>query len=108
MVIYDQASLARLGLVDLPVDFKQEMVLLAAMGPAPSEDCQIQIDRVTREGNRLRVEVTSIYPSEGALRHMGAASPFHAIVVPRCELRIEGFSAKIPPQAISAKASGRS
>jgi hypothetical protein len=103
-VIHDRGTLAGLGLVDLPVDFTQQMVLLAAMGPAANEECRIRILHVWRDGSRLRVEVESTYPPDTSLHRPGMTSPFHAVVVPRSDLPIDRFSGHIPPNALSRKA----
>ncbi|NOX58878.1 MAG: hypothetical protein GXP29_08485 [Planctomycetes bacterium] len=96
IVIYDFPTLSQFPLIDLDVDFSSQMVLLAAMGPASSEQCSIHIDRVWRDGEHLRVEVSEHYPDPDAQRHPRAASPYHAVVVGRCELPIDGFTSRIP------------
>lgn len=96
IVIYDYPSMSQFPLLDLKVDFSTQMVLLAAMGPASSMDCEIRIDRVWMGVNRLEVEVTEFYPPSDAPRSPATASPIHAVVVPRCELPITGFTSRIP------------
>lgn len=99
IVIYDFPSLSQLPLLDLKVDFTTQMVLLAAMGSASSEQCQIQIERVWRDGDQLRVSIHEAYPPADAHRRSEVASPFHAVVVPRSELPIVGFTSRIPSSA---------
>lgn len=96
VVVYDPGLLAELGLGRLEVDFSKEMVLLSAMGSAPSTDCRIRIRRVWRDGDRLRVHVENVYPPGPINYQPGACSPFHAVVVPRCELPIDRFSSRLP------------
>lgn len=107
VVIHDRGTLAALGLINLPVDFSQQMVLLAAMGPAHSEDCQVRISRVWRDGNRLRVEVVNSYPPVTELHRARSTSPYHAIVVPNSRLPIDNFSAEIPRNALSGRGMGK-
>ena len=101
IVIYDGATLSQFVLGTLDVDFDRHMVLLAAMGPAASPDCSVRIRRVWRDGSRLRVEVEQSYPDPSAARHPASASPFHAVVVPRCEMPIDRFSGLIPGRAVA-------
>ena len=96
IVIYDRATLSQFVLGPLEVEFDRHMVLLAAMGPAASPDCSVRIRRVWRDGARLRVEVEQSYPDASAARRPASASPFHAVVVPRCELPIDRFSGFLP------------
>ncbi len=99
LVIYDFASLSQFPLLNLNVDFKTQMVLLAAMGPASSEQCAIEITGAWRDGDRVRVEIQEFYPDADSPHRPGIVSPLHAIVVPRCELPIEGFTSRIPVNA---------
>lgn len=100
VVVYDRALLSQLP-VNLPeVDFNEQMVLFAAMGPAPSDACRIRIQRVWRDGQRLRVEVQSEYPDADAPRRRRMNSPIHAVVVPRWEGPIDRFSSQLPRRAL--------
>jgi hypothetical protein len=100
VVAYDPALLSQLP-VQLPdVDFNDQMVLFAAMGPAPSDACRIRIRRVWRDGHRLRVEVQSEYADADAPRQRRRNSPVHAVVVPRWDGPIERFSSRLPRGAL--------
>ena len=91
------AGQAALFPIELPeADFTSEMILVAAMGPAPDPVCTIQIHSVRRRGNRLRAEIEQRYPPARRRRRHGSASPYHAIVIPKTPLPIEGFSAELP------------
>lgn len=96
IAIYDYPSLSQFPLLELDVDFSTQMVLLAAMGPASSRDCEIHIDRVWMGDHRLEVDVTEYYPESDAPRSPAIASPIHAVVIPRSELPIAGFTSRIP------------
>jgi len=96
IVIYDYPSLSQFPLLALKVDFSTQMVLLAAMGPASSRDCEIHVDRVWMGINRLEVDVTEFYPESDTQRTPAIASPIHAVVVQRCELPVAGFTSRIP------------
>ena len=96
IVIYDYSSLAQFPLLELDVDFSTQMVLLAAMGPASSEHCKTRIESVWIEGGEVQVEITEVYPDAGDKRTPAIASPLHAVVVPRCELPVAGFTSRIP------------
>jgi len=91
--IYDDGALAMMHIDIGPVDFDREMVLIAAMGPVPSEDYRIRIQRLWRHGSSLRADVQIHYPPPESPRHGRKASPYHAIVVPRCRLNIDNFEA---------------
>jgi hypothetical protein len=107
VVVYDRGTLALFGIELDDVDFERHMVLIAAMGPAPHEDCAIRIRRVWRDGGRVRVAVEQQYPAADARRRL-TSSPLHAVVVPRCELPIERFSSKMPRNAFRDASPSRS
>ena len=106
IVMYDRATFSQFALRPLNVDFDREMVLLAAMGPASSPECAVRIRRVWRDGRRLRVVVECSYPDASVPRRAGSSSPYHAVVVPRCELPIAHFSSVIPQRAFLDKTAG--
>src|SRR5688572_4515778 len=57
LVIYDQQMLDQLPVQIRPVDFSREMVLFAGLGPTPSPDFSVAIERVERRGRRIHVSV---------------------------------------------------
>lgn len=93
LVIHESATLAQLPLNLGPVDFDRYMVLVAALGPTPTDQYRITIDRVWRDGDRLRAHVQTRYPPVDAPARTAPASPFHAVVVPRSDLNVRGFEA---------------
>jgi len=82
-----------------PVDFDEEMVLLAALGPTACDDYAIRIRRVWRDGMQLRARVEVQCPAADAPRRGTPASPYHLVIVPRSELNVKGFEARVPPDA---------
>jgi hypothetical protein len=97
IVIRDMATLAQVPLVDVPVNFANEMLLVVTLGRLNSDQFSVSIDRVVREGNVLRVTTTVRQPPPGV--PMVMASPYCIAVVPRCDLNVAGFSA-VPPTRV--------
>lgn len=95
LVIRDPATLAQVPLEDVPVDFAEEMLLVVTLGRVTSDRYSIDIARVWREGNRLRVETAVTSPAPGSPVMM--ASPYCIAVVPRCDLNVADFETE-PPQ----------
>ncbi len=106
LVIHDRGTLAMMPLEVGPVDFDREMVLVGAMGQTPSDDYSIRISRVWREGSELRAAVDLHYPPAGARLRATPASPFHAVIVPKCDLNVRDFDVRIPPKAFANQAGG--
>lgn len=96
IVAYDRATLAQVSLAEIPVDFTRQMVLIAGMGPTFSSELGVRIARVWREGPRLRVQERRIHPGVDKPPTLERASPWCAVVVPRSELPIEGYSSRLP------------
>ena len=94
LVIRDPAALAQVPLTDVPVDFASQMLLVVTLGSVTSDQYQVGINRVWREGNKLRVEMQVKDPPEGS--PVAMAAPYCIAVVPRCELNVAGFSADPP------------
>jgi hypothetical protein len=94
LVIHDVGSMATVPVDPGPVDFDREMVVVAALGPAPSPDYGIRIRGVKRQGSRLRAAVEVQYPPMDAPRRGRPSSPYHLIVVPKCHLNIVGFETR--------------
>lgn len=90
LVVRDQATLAQVPLVDVPVDFPKEMLLIVTLGRVTSNQYAVNIDRVWREGHQLRVSSTVTTPPPGS--PLVLASPYCIAVVPRCDLNVAGFS----------------
>jgi len=102
VVVRDRATLARLPITEVPVDFDRQMVLVAALGPAPTDQVGIRITRVWRDKNRIRVQVQTLHPGEAKHAGLKRTSPYHIVVVPRSDLNVVGFSSTVPPKAFEA------
>lgn len=96
LVVRDPATLAQIPLCEVPVDFRTEMILIAGLGPTPRDDCGIIIQHVWKEGDRLRVLERQIYPGSRIRPGFRLASPWTVVVVPRCDLDVEGYSSRLP------------
>lgn len=94
LAIRNAQALALVPLCDVPVDFRQEMVLIVTLGRVPSDQYAIRIDRVWREGHKLRVATTVQIPPPNAPIRM--ASPYCIAVIPRCDLNVADFDAEPP------------
>lgn len=97
IVIRDDASLAKLPLTKVDVNFDREMLLIVVMGRVPSDQYAVKIDRVWREGRRLLVKTIVQTPPAGA--PLTVASPWCIAVVPRCDLNVQGFATE-PPKRV--------
>lgn len=104
VVARDRATLAQLPIAEVPVDFDRQMVLVAALGPASTDQLAIRITRVWREKNRLHAQVQTLHPGEGKRGGLKRTSPYHIVVVPRSDLDVVGFSATVPRGAFAAPA----
>ena len=96
LVVHDLGTLSEIPLDPGPVDFSREMVLLAALGPTPSERFAIRIKRISRDGAVLRPELEVRFPSARAPRRASRASPYHLIVVPKTNMNVIGFTPRYP------------
>ncbi|HUU82128.1 MAG TPA: protease complex subunit PrcB family protein [Phycisphaerae bacterium] len=103
LVIHDPGTLAMVPFDIGPVDFDTEMVLLASMGATPSDGYSIRIRRIWRDGQWLRARVERRFPPPDALRRGKPASPYHAVVVRRCDLRVGGFTATVSADAFGQR-----
>lgn len=101
VVARDASTLSQLPLVEVPVDFKKQMVLIAAMGPVNSDQLGIRITRVERIGTKIKAEVVPVHPGEQKHGGIVRTSPYHIVVVPKCDLNVEGFTATVPKNAMS-------
>ncbi len=99
LVIRDAATLAKVPLVDVAVDFSREMLLVVTLGRVTSDQYSVSVDRVWREGPRLRVAATVNSPPPGV--PTVTASPYCIAVVPKCHLNVVDFSPQPPPRTRS-------
>jgi hypothetical protein len=95
VLIRDQATLDRMPLTEIPVDFETQMVLVCGMGPVPDDRRGIRIVRVWREGRSIHVQERAIY-SDDPGPPLEPASPWTVAVIPRSELNVVGYSARVP------------
>lgn len=95
LVVRDTQTLAQIPLADVPVNFNEEMLLVVTLGQVTSDQYAVKIERVWREGGRLRVAVQTQAPAETASVSM--ASPYCVAVVPRCDMNVSEF-ATTPPK----------
>lgn len=102
IVAYDAATLAQVPVADVPVDFDSQMVLIAALGPTLGQDVGIKIARVWREGPRVRVQEQRIHPGLDRSAVLERSSPWTVVVVPRCNLKIEGYTSRVPPRLLGS------
>jgi len=96
IVVRDQAQFARIPLEDVPVDFKQEMLLIVTLGRVSSDQYAVKVDRVWRDGGKLRVTTSLSRPKPNA--PISVASPYCIAIVPRCDLNVSGFLPEPPPR----------
>lgn len=94
LVIRDPATLARVPIVDVPVNFDREMLLIVTLGRVMSDQYSVEIDRVWREKSKVRVSTRVTQPAPGA--SPAIATPYCIVVVPRSDLNVEGFLATPP------------
>jgi hypothetical protein len=107
VVIYDQSTLNLLPIETRPVDFEREMVLFAGLGPTPSPDYGIAIERVEKRERRIHVHVVRSYPPPDHGLTPGLASPFCAVILPRSEFIVSGFDGRWPAEPSRSAALSR-
>jgi len=105
VVAHNPEVLAQLTLVEVPVDFETQMVLVVGIGPTTRQDLGVRISRVWRDGTRIRVQVQTLYSAEEKPERVPQlVSPYHIVVVPRSDLNVVGFSAAVPRGAFRGPA----
>lgn len=93
-VVRNEAALARVQLLDVPTDFKTEMLLVVMLGRRSSDQYFPSIDRVWRDGGVIRVAISVRQPAQNA--PVEFASPYCMAVVPRCDLNVADFDPEPP------------
>lgn len=99
VVARDAATLSQMPLTEVPVDFRTQMVLVAAMGPTTSEEYGIRITQMVRQGGQIKATVVPVHPGQNKRGGVVVASPYHIVVVPKSDLNVAGFSSAVPPNA---------
>ena len=94
VVVRDRRTLARIPIHDVDVDFTREMLLIVTLGSVTSDEHAVRIERVWRDGHRLRVAIVKRAPPANAPLVM--ASPYCVAVVPRCDLNVIDFAPEPP------------
>lgn len=94
LVVRDAATLARIPIVDVPVNFDREMLLIVTLGRVMSDQYTVEIDRVWREKSKVRVSTRVTQPPAGA--PPAIATPYCIAVVPRSDLNVSGFATSPP------------
>lgn len=107
VVAHDAATLARVAVADVPVDFKTQMVLIVGLGRTPTSQVGVEIVRVWRDGSRIRVQERRIHPGPDQAPGMDPASPWTLAVVPRSDLNVEGFTADPPANLLGEHVGSR-
>jgi len=96
IVVRDRATLAQIPLAEVEVDFDTQMLLIAGLGPTMRSDLGIRIDRVWREGTRIRVRQIQVHPGlNGLTGKMRLVSPWTMVSIPKCDLEVEGYVGKV-------------
>ncbi len=83
-------------MAEIPVDFHHQMVLIVGLGPTAGSGTGVRITRVWRSGETVRVQEQRIHPGLDSGRQLEVASPWAAVVVPKTDLNVEGFTTQIP------------
>jgi hypothetical protein len=98
LVIRDDGAYARFwaGLGDATsrpsVDFTRDLVIAVAAGQQPTGGHSIAVERVTRIGQGLAVEVTETVPASGCTTSQGLTQPVDVVVVAAADARTWSFS----------------
>lgn len=104
VVARDPAVLAQLPLAEIPVNFETQMVLVAGLGPTATDELGVRIDRVWREGSKIRVQERRIHPGPEPKAGLSPASPWTAVIIPRSDFNVEGYTNSVPKGAVSGTA----
>jgi len=96
VVVRDAATWAQIPLVDILVDFDEEMLLVVTLGRQPTEDVRVEVEQVWRDGYRLRVQTRVTQPTHALTTTI--STPFCVAVVPKCDLNVAEFSNAPPPR----------
>ena len=92
----DPVTLAQIPVTEVPVNFDTQMVLIAGLGPTPSSEQGIRIVRVWRQGSKIHVQERPIHPGSERTPGLQPASPWTAIVIPKSDLNVEGYTTRVP------------
>lgn len=96
IVARDAGTLAQIPITEVPVDFESQMVLIAGLGPMPTDEVGIRIKRVWQEGSVIRVQERYVHPGTTAEEGLRPSSPWTIVVVPRSDANVEGYVPRVP------------
>jgi hypothetical protein len=68
-----------------PIDFSQQMVVMAALGGQATGGYDILLERATLDDTALTIDVTSTHPGPGCVLTQAETSPVDLATVPRHE-----------------------
>jgi hypothetical protein len=71
------------------VDFDKEMVVVATMGRKNTGGYKVEIEKVEKTDEKLRITVRYSSPPAGAMVIQTLTSPFHFAAIPRSDLKPE-------------------
>jgi hypothetical protein len=91
VLIRNSVDLARYPLVDVPVDFDTQMVLIVLSGKMRTNSIGVRIAHIVYEGDRLR-PVIRRFRTSGADPATVTTAPYCIAVIRRTDLNVEGFS----------------
>jgi hypothetical protein len=96
ILVRDPATLAQIPVTEIPVNFDTQMVLIAGLGPTPSGEQGIRIVRVWRQGSKIHVQERAIHPGADRTAGLQPASPWTAVVIPKSDLNVDGYTTRVP------------
>ena len=91
VLIRNSVDLARYPLVDVPVDFDTQMVLIVLSGKMRTHSVGVRIAHIVYEGDRLRPVIHRFRTSDADPAAVTTA-PYCIAVIRRTDLNVEGFS----------------
>ena len=95
LLVRDRATLARVPLTEVPVDFETQIVLVRGLGPTPDDRRSVRIARVWRHGSVIRVQEQMVYAEGSASDTIKPASPWTVAVIPRSNDNVEGYQVRV-------------
>jgi hypothetical protein len=110
VVARDWAGYWQLGLPEIDVNWDEEMVLVAALGPTTRPGTGVRIREISWNGTVLvpRVEITrsDAELEPGSAGPLETRSPYELVVVPASDENVSGFTSRPPPPPRSKKGGG--
>jgi hypothetical protein len=107
ILVRDPVTLSQFPLAELKVNFENEMLLVAGLGPTASSELGIRIVRVWREGSRIRVQERQTHPGLDSSSTVSPASPWTIVSIPKSDLNVQGYSTDVPSNIFDEHPGGR-